>query len=421
MDKLLAQHERNLIGSVIMDNNHAIFIAAQVGITPDSFAGPNHALIWTAIQQLATASRPIDQLSIQKQLFTSGHKIEPDLDAMVDSALTSANTEYYAQAVKDAERGRELHEILASSTKMLSDGSSTAEVLERFTALTISLTDATRSEIKKMAALREEKIAQWKSAQRNGFVGVPFTMPTINKYLGGWRKSVMGIIAGFRGEGKSTIVRQECLALAERGVKVALFTLEDPPDIAAACIAGNKAGISTFGLDTGTIYPAAIDTIDAAWQDIGNIPLWIINNASSINQIIATMRLMKMRHGIDIAFIDHIQFITPYRINNASRNDTLAQYSGQIIQVAKALQIPIICASQLSRDSEKKTRKPQLSDLRDSGALEQDARQILLLYYDSEREMHILEVAKNNYGQSRKAVYIKRIDGKQRFEEQGEV
>jgi replicative DNA helicase len=100
-----------------------------------------------------------------------------------------------------------------------------------------------------------------------------------------------------------------------------------------------------------------------------------------------------------------------------SRNDTMAHYSQCIVNMAKRLDIAAVCASQFSRASEKESRKPRLSDLRDSGSLEQDARQIILLYWDAEADSFMLEVAKNNYGQSGEAVEVIRYGDMQRFEE----
>jgi len=414
----VTESEEYVLGSVLLDNNQALYACAQEGITEKSFFVSINKKIWRAIQALAHANKPIDPCTLAKQLDSDGVDIDADhLDKMMGSVMTIAHTQYHAEQVKDAERNRILQNIVQEVDADITNGAVVTDSLEKLSVMTMALHDRKNVEVYRMADLREDKIDQWENAQEHGFVGVPFSKPKINKYLGGWRKGVMGIIAGYRGEGKSTIIREEALNLAEDDYKVALFTLEDPVDIAAACIAGNKADVSVFGLDTGTIRPDALEDINAAWRTIGKLPIWIIGNSTSVSQISATARLLKMRFDIDMIFIDHIQFITPYRMDGASRNDTVAQYSGQIIQLAKSLDIPIVCASQLSRDSEKANRKPKLSDLRDSGTLEQDARQILLLYYDKEAGQHILEVAKNNFGQSQKSVYVKRQDGRQRFEE----
>lgn len=404
--------EEQVLGSVFLDQNRVMYIMAKYNITCDSFITPEHKAIFTIIQKLAKNGKPIDLKIVAQE------KPEYDrlLEQIIDGVPTAAHAEHYIKELKDAENKRVLLDVITSVSFDITSGVSTDESINVLNAAIMSITNCREINIYQVERLREEKIEQWRQAQNHGFVGVPFSLQEINAYLGGWRKGVMGIIAGYRGEGKSTLIRQEAVELAGSGVKVGLFSLEDPPDIACACMAGNVSDVSTFGLDTGTIHESAIDKINEVWANMNKLPLWIAENAMSIEQIISTSQLLKMRHGIDILFIDHIQFISPYTLKGCSRNDTVAQYSGQIIQLAKKLDIPIVCASQLSRDSEKGNRKPRLSDLRDSGTLEQDARQILLLYYDSDAENHILEVAKNNYGQSRKEVAVRRLDGRQRFE-----
>ena len=411
MDKL---NEQSVLGSVLLDSNRAFYVLMNHNVTVESFSDPEHRRIFTAMMELSKAGRPVDVTTMSKQMNADTSTLEE----MIDKTPTAAHVEYYVKQLKEAEHVRQIEGRMIQVAEQIRDGATSTEAVESLNEVIMSVSKSGNISIKTMSELRDDKVEQWKAAQTHGFVGVPcITMPGVNEHLGGWRQRVMGLIAAYRSEGKSTLIRQECVALAQKGYKVALFTLEDPATEAAACIAGNVADVSTFGLDTGRCSPKAIFEVENAWKNLDDLPLWIIDSAQTMAQIKATMQLMKMRHNIDIAFVDHIQFISPYRISNSSRNDTVAQYSSEISQLAKALNIPVVCASQLSRDAEKSNRKPRLSDLRDSGTLEQDARQILLLYYDRDNEHHVLEVAKNNFGQSRKDVKIKRIDGRQRFEE----
>jgi len=205
--------------------------------------------------------------------------------------------------------------------------------------------------------------------------------------------------------------------MAKQGVKVLLFSLEDPADIASASIVGNHAEISVFGLDTGKCNPGNLTRIEEAWRNIGDLPLWIVGGSLGIDTIDTTARMMKMKHDIDLVIIDHIQYIPPYIMKGMSRNDTVAHYSARSVAIASDLDCHVCNLSQFSRSSEKENRKPRLSDLRDSGTLEQDCRQALLLFYDGEKGHHVLEVAKNNYGQSGVEIDVERVDGRQRFKE----
>jgi len=407
-------YEQALIGAIILDQNAGLYAVRDNKITEKSFIDANCRTAFIAIEKLARAGRPIDIVTVEKALEAPLRGVT--VSDMIDGTGAVSHVDHYASEVRDAERKRDMLEVLRVNHKLLNEDLPLDEALRRVQAALIELTDTNGVDVQTIGDLRQSKIDQWTRAQSDGFIGVPFTLPTVNRSLGGWRKGCVGIIAGYRGEGKSTLLRQQCLDLAKDGRKVALFTLEDPADIAAASMVGNHANISVFGLDTGRCNPGNLVQIDGEWKRL-DIPLYIISGSLGINEIDSTSQLLKMKHGIDIVFIDHVQYITPLILKGMSRNDTMAHYSQRCSALSKKLDIPIVLASQLSRDSEKQNRTPKLSDLRDSGTLEQDARQILLLYYDGEADHHILEVAKNNFGESRKQIGVKRIDGRQRFEE----
>jgi replicative DNA helicase len=293
----------------------------------------------------------------------------------------------------------------------------TSQHLENLQLSLSALQNSSGIEIKRVSDLKETKIDQWRNAKNKGYVGVPSGFFELNKYLGGWRGS-LGIIGGYRGCGKSTLIRQEALCQAQDGYRVAIFTLEDPIDIASACIVGNHKAVSVFHLDIGESSPEKIASMETGFDELKELPLYLIGNAYTLEQIIATTNLLKERYGLDIVYIDHVQCIQPLQLPQMNRNNTMAVYSNRLAAFSKQLNIPVVLASQLSRDCEKESRTPKLSDLRDSGTLEADARQVLLLYAveANNAETFKLKVAKNNYGVSGVEIDLNRIGGKQRFE-----
>lgn len=262
----------------------------------------------------------------------------------------------------------------------------------------------------------DAKVSAWRQAKGTGYVGIPSTFQKLNTYLGGYRRKVMTVLGGYRGEGKSTIARQEAHGVAKLGFRALVVSLEDPEDIAQAGIAGNEASISVFHLDTGNGFDVNIDTIESAWRGMAALPLHTAA-AMTIDEIVSLATIQKARHGLDFIVIDHLQYISPYTLPRMDRNGTIATYSQKICGLAKTLDVAVLVLSQFSRDSEKMSRRPKLSDLRDSGTIEQDARAVLLLSYDSNLNHHLLEVAKNNNGVSKVDIGVRRLDGKQRFEE----
>jgi replicative DNA helicase len=283
------------------------------------------------------------------------------------------------------------------------------------------MSGALKNPVRQLADFRHDKIEQWRAAKGKGYIGIPSSLDDVNRYLGGYRAGVMLVLGGFRGEGKSTLARQEAFGIAQKGYKTLVCSLEDPGDIAAAGIAGNYANRSVFHLDTGADDQAHIDQIDYDWASLSSVPLHITSGSMTIEDIETAAMIHKARHGLDFIVIDHIQFITPYKMPGMDRNGTVATYSQRIVAMLTKHGIPGLILSQLSRDSEKESRKPRLSDLRDSGCIEQDARAVMLLYFNAQDGHHRLEIAKNNFGISGKTFKIKREDGRQRFTMIGEV
>jgi replicative DNA helicase len=201
--------------------------------------------------------------------------------------------------------------------------------------------------------------------------------------------------------------------MAKRGFKTLLVTLEDPEDIAAAVVAGHVSRQSIFALDTGMSSDFTRREVDEAWEGMASIPMWTVY-ARTIQEIVSVCSAHKATHGLDAIGIDHIQYISPYQLPKMDRNGTVALYSGAICGMLKDLDAAGLVASQFSRRAESEGRRPKLSDLRDSGTLEQDCRQALLLSRDGDN--HILEVAKNNFGPSGQDITLRRIGQEHRFE-----
>ena len=414
--------EKSILGSILLDPYRVMFLCQQNHVTADTFYVPALRLVWLAF--VAVSNRPktaIDCISVSEELRGRGEldKIGGSifLERLIDSTPTAAHAAHYVEIVRDMETRRNAIESIRNAEQALFDtGVCHSDTVAKLEAELLALQISNGLEVHRIIDYKDGKIEQWKAAKGKGYVGIPTSFTGVNQYLGGWRKQVMAILGGYRGCGKSTAARGECLWLGKEGYKVALFSLEDPGDQAAASIVGNHANMSTFALDVGVYADVlAISKISTAWDGLADLPLWIVAASMTCDQIVATATMLKREHGIDILFIDHIQLVKPYELPHSNRNNTLAVYSQTICALAKTLDIPIICLSQLSRAPEQGNRKPKLSDLRDSGTLEQDARQVLLLYRENEKFQ--LEVAKNNFGVSGKAVELKRIDGKQRFEE----
>ena len=367
--------------------------AKEQGRTLDIFAVRDSAVRVGCELQAADCMRLVDEAVI-----IPGH-LAPSLAYIKSEALRRAATMFFKRGAERIEGFDDLTEGLHKMNVEL--------------AALLSSQTSRSSSVHHITHYREEKVEQWKSAKNCGFVGLPSSLPEIDRHLGGYRRRVMTVIGGYRGEGKSLFLRQELYSMATKGFKVLLVTLEDPEDMASAIVAGHAARSSIFALDVGTASPFKIQDIDDTWAAMENLPFWTAG-ARTIEDIVSVCMTHKAKHGLDAVGIDHIQYISPYQRPKMDRNGTIALYSNAICGLLKDVDSAGLVASQFTRGAEKDNRRPRLSDLRDSGTIEQDCRQALLLSRDGEG--HILEVAKNNFGPSGVDIGLKRIGNEHRFE-----
>jgi len=412
----MSRHERNIIASALLDPDRALYLCAKEGIGTQHFTD-KLLPVWEAILELAAGGKNIHIETVCEQMGKlDDNKYSKAMRRMVDECPSAYVAEEAVDGLKDDYLKRKLSTHLSSATEALTSQKG-VDVMESLQTQLAGLGEHGGFEVRRLGDYAESVNERWTCAKTSGVVGVPCSLAGVNRYLGGWRPGVMGIIAGYRGEGKSTLIRQDACWQAKEGAAAALLSLEDPGDIAASRIVCASARTSAFSLDVGKCADSVQVRTMQEWSEIGDLPLYIVDVPLNMGQIEQVLTMLVARHGIKIAYVDHIQFISPYTLPHKSRNDTVATYSARMVALAKRLNIPIVCASQLSRDCEKQGRKPRLSDLRDSGTIEQDSRQILLLYWEGEQDCHIIEVAKNNYGVSGKEVEVDRISDEQRFAE----
>jgi len=406
------ENERALIGCILIDPTAGMYACAKHGVVIDSFTDPSSRELFRAFQDMRAKGKDINSVSVGDYCSVKSDKIIK----IIDETPTASHVDYHAQRVKEKHNARMIVASAKQTIDMLDNGSDLPIAVDGLYSTIVKVTSSTGVEILQPCDALEDTKDRWERAARGEVVGIPFNVaPTVNKCLGGWRRGCMSIIGAYRACGKSTIIRQDAIENAKRGNNVLLFSLEDPKDIALSRMAGYVAGESIFELDKGN--SAQLTKVVDAWETMRELPIRVVANPCSIAEIMSIAEMVNARYKLDIIYIDHIQYVYPLILPSMSRNDTMAHYSQCIVNMAKRLDIAAVCASQFSRASEKESRKPRLSDLRDSGSLEQDARQIILLYWDAEADSFMLEVAKNNYGQSGEAVEVIRYGDMQRFEE----
>jgi replicative DNA helicase len=348
-------------------------------------------------------------------LATLDGDIHAQIEAMMDSAVSVSYAGHYAKQVSDAWTARKAQAVVDElSAALVESADTTAAIREANNALAgLGVYDSIP--IHRPGDFAETKMAQWEAAEQGKAIGVPFCLQPVNCVLGGLRYGIVSVLAAYRGTGKSTLTRQQADYAAECGHGTLLFTLEDTAEQADASIAGMRARVSTFHLDTGQSGEPYRVRVKQAWDTMREMPLWIVDRNCGVEAMGAIVQRLSREHGIKLVIVDHIQYISPHIMSGMNRVDTLAHYSTTLCGWAKEYDLHVMAVSQLSNAAEKDNRKRvRMSDIRGCGAIADDCRQAMALY--EEDSGHVLEVLKNNAGISNRAVKVRRVDGEQRFE-----
>ena len=380
------------------------------------FYKDSHKKIFDAMLTLSSESNPIDTVSVSNEL----KKIKSlksvggiyYLTGLVDKVPTSARVETYAEIVKEKGMLRDLITTShAISKKALDAGDSVGSILDEAEQSIFSLTEQKDTKIYKhiepilsATVKRMEDIA----ANPGSTIGVPSGIIDLDKLTAGFQKGDLVIIAGRPSMGKTalalTIARN---AAIENNSGTAIFSLEMSSDQLGQRLLTSEARVDNSHVRRGSLPSGKWKNINIASGKLAQAPLYIDDTpALSILDLRSRARRLKRERNIEMIIVDYLQLMQGPQ-NSENRQNEISQITQSLKALAKELDIPVVALSQLSRAVEQRTKKePQLSDLRESGAIEQDADVVIFLYrpsvYDKDDEsvkgMAYLIVAKQRNG-----------------------
>lgn len=364
--------EQSVIGALLLDPRAYFKICGS--ITAGDFYRREHRLIFNAIRELVEAGEAVDVLTVC-------YKLGSDLEAaggmayigeLANNTPSAYNVVSYAKIVKEKSKRRSAVLALRNAMSALDDPD--AEVESVITACMSCLqdlssngrTDKTFAEVLKEA--QEEARAAMERRQQGGVIGVSATLPTLDRLIGGFHGPKLIIIGGRPGTYKSAFGWQILLRAAKKGMAVGMISLEmGAVEFAFRAIA-SELKIDGHAYASGDRFLVSSTRIP---ESLTKLPIYFDDGAFRLNQVLTRLIEWKYRYDIQIACIDYLQLI---EVADAKiRIEAVSTISRQLKLTAKRLNIPVIAISQLSRESEKAGRPPMLSDLRESGSIEQDA------------------------------------------------
>lgn len=383
--------EEVVLGALMLDKD-ALPIVIDI-LRGDSFYVDAHKLIYDAMLALFERSQPVDMLTVTEELRKKG-----DLDKiggpyylveLTNKVASAANIEYHARIISQKHIQRELIRV---STKTITDAfDETTDVFQLLDEAEQGLFSITEQNLSRgyegMGSLlsKLQKQLEELTQKEDGLTGVPTGFTALDRLTSGWQPSDLIIVAARPGMGKTSFT----LALAknaatEFGKGVALFSLEMSSVQLAQRLVSLEAEIPGSKMRNGNLEEYEWQQLNTAIEKMSEVPIYIDDTPSiNIFELRAKCRRLKMQHDIQLIIIDYLQLMSGGKDNKGgNREQEISSISRALKSLAKELSVPVIALSQLSRAVETRggTKRPMLSDLRESGAIEQDADIVSFIY-----------------------------------------
>jgi replicative DNA helicase len=385
--------EQAVIGGLLLDT--AAWDQVGDSVSADDFYRPDHKLIFEAIADLVAESKALDVVTVSEQLDRKGRLADAGglayLSTLVRDTPTAANARAYAHIVRERALLRSLisaGNAIASSV-FSDDGLSARDLVNQAEQRVFEIAErgARRTEgaqaVRSMLPALIDKIDEWHS-NPDGMRGIATGFVDFDRKTGGLRGGDLVIVAGRPSMGKTTLAinMAENVAL-DPNVKgsVLIFSMEMPSEQLMTRMLSSIGGVPLHDIRSGRISDQDWVRITSATSQLAEARIFIDESPGlTPTELRARSRRVKREHGLDLVVVDYLQLmqVTGTKENRATE---ISEISRGLKALAKELNVPVIALSQLNRSVEQReNKKPVMSDLRESGAIEQDADMILFIY-----------------------------------------
>ncbi len=380
------ESEQSVLGAMMMDSQ-AIASVTEI-LTGEDFYNKQYGIIYDAMVELSASGRPVDLITLQNLLKEKD--VPPEVSSLtyvkdfLDTVPTSANARYYANIVKEKAVLRKLiranddiSSMCYSGKEKLDDILDTAEKRVYDVVQRRGSSEFTPIEEVVMNALTTIEKA---SKTKGNVTGVPTGFSDLDYKTAGFQPSELLLIAARPAMGKTAFALNIALNAAIRdNKKVALFELEMSKESLVNRLFAMESKVNAQKIRTGELSAAEWTSLSEGATEIAKSNIVIDDNASiTPAELRSKCRKLKLEKGLDLVIIDYLQLMTTGKEN---RQQEVSDISRSLKLLARELDVPVVALSQLSRKVEERTdKRPMLSDLRESGAIEQDADVVMFLY-----------------------------------------
>lgn len=403
--------EEAVLGALMLEKE-ALSDVIEI-LKPESFYKQENQKIYAAIMKLFEQSQPVDILTVTQQLKKTG---ELELvggpyyiTRLTNRVASSANAEFHARIIAQKFIQRELIRVSGEIyNEAFEDTSDVFDLLDKAETGLFGIAQGNiRKNFDKMNSLLYAAIKEIEKAKNNEghLTGVPSGFAALDRVTAGWQKSDLIIIAARPGMGKTAFVLSMARNIAVDFKKpVALFSLEMSSIQLVNRLISSETELPADKLRRGQLEEHEWQQLNSKITPLSDAPLFIDDTpALSIFELRAKCRRLKTQHDVQLIIVDYLQLMqSGTDSKNGNREQEISMISRSLKSIAKELEIPVIALSQLSRQVETRTgnKRPQLSDLRESGAIEQDADIVLFLYRPEYYKLIEFENGDNSEGQA---------------------
>ncbi len=409
--------EKSLLGAIMISD--AIFPEIITKVRTKDFYDANHRVIFEAMMSLYDKHRPIDLLTLTDELKTSKKIKEvggaPFLAELSNFVSTPSHAKAYAEIIERASTRRRLIDAgVAISNKAFEDDANVDELVGEAERELFEVSDKiVKSDYKPMSSLLADALERVEELRKNkgALRGLKTGFRDVDKMTAGFQKGDLIIVGARPAMGKTTFAQNLAYNIASINKKgVLFFTMEMSADQILERIISDVSGVDNWKMRTGNVNEEEMSKIEDAISEMDEVPIYFDDtSAMTITELRNKARRAMHDHDIGIVIVDYLQLIQGLDRYKGNRVQEVSEISRGLKTLARELEIPVIALAQLSRNvTGRDNPRPVLSDLRDSGSIEQDADLVMFLhrpdYYrqndDNYEETHITEllIAKHRHG-----------------------
>jgi replicative DNA helicase len=383
--------EEAVLGALMLEKDAMISVGDI--LNANSFYKDAHQKIYKAILSLSINEEPVDILTVSEELKRQGALEDVGgpfyITQLTNRVASAAHIEFHARIIAQKFIQRELIRVSSEiQTQAFDESVDVADLLDRAQQDVFEIAEGNiKKESSHIRPLADEVINQILEAGKrtDGLSGVPSGFTALDRITSGWQKSDLVIIAARPSMGKTAFVLSMARNMAvDHKAPIAIFSLEMGADQLVKRLISSETELGSEKLRSGRLEDFEWEQLHVKIKDLIEAPIYVDDTPGlSIYELRSKCRRLKAKHNISCIVIDYLQLMTAGSDMRGNREQEVSLISRQLKIIAKELNVPVIALSQLNRGVEQRTgdaKKPMLSDLRESGAIEQDADMVLFIH-----------------------------------------